>query len=113
MIKFKAQSLFEDALGQLFSDVEKSVVISIVNRRDTSVYKTKIEVIWWSFHIEHITNPVTSGKKDAEQEAEATILSKMKSISLVRTETSDWWLSICWQPDRKLKFTKYDDVFRG
>jgi hypothetical protein len=41
-----------------------------------------------SFHIEHITNPVTSLKKDAEQEDKAIILLKMKLISLVRTEAS-------------------------
>jgi hypothetical protein len=29
----------------------------VIHRRDTSVYKTKIKAIWWSFHIEHITNP--------------------------------------------------------
>jgi hypothetical protein len=61
---------------------------------DTSVYKTKIEAIWWSFHIEHITNPVMSMKKDVEQEDEATILSKKKLISLVQTEVSDRWLPI-------------------
>jgi hypothetical protein len=36
--------------------------------------RQKIEVIGWSFHIEHITNLVTSVKKDTEQEYEATIL---------------------------------------
>jgi hypothetical protein len=61
---------------------------------DTSVCKTKIEVIWWSFYIEYIINPVTPMKKDTEQEDEATILSKKKLISLVRTEASDRWLLI-------------------
>jgi hypothetical protein len=32
------------------------------------------------FHFEHITNPTTSVKKEAEQEDEATILSKKKLI---------------------------------
>jgi hypothetical protein len=62
--------------------------------RDTSVCKTKIEAIGWFFHIEHITNPVTSVKKDTKQKDEVTILSKMKLINLVRTEASDQWLSI-------------------
>jgi hypothetical protein len=48
----------------------------VTHRRDTGVYKIKIEAIGWSFHIEHITNPMTSVKKDTEQEDEATILSK-------------------------------------
>jgi hypothetical protein len=41
------------------------------------------------FYIEHIANPVTSVKKDAEQEDESIIMSKMKSHSLVQTEGSD------------------------
>jgi hypothetical protein len=32
--------------------------------------------------------------KDDEQENEATIMPKMKSLSLVQTEGSDQWLSI-------------------
>jgi hypothetical protein len=64
MIKFNTQSLFEDGLVQFLRDIEKSVAISIVNQWDTSVYKIKIKVISWSFHIERITNPMTSGKKD-------------------------------------------------
>jgi hypothetical protein len=71
--------------------IEKS---SVTHRWDTSIYKIKIEVIEWSFHIEHITNPVISVKKEVEHEDEATILSKMKLISLVRTEASDRWLPI-------------------
>jgi hypothetical protein len=47
---------------------------SVTHRWDTSIYKTKIKVIGWSFHIEHITNPVTSVKKEVEHEDEATIL---------------------------------------
>jgi hypothetical protein len=35
------------------------------------------------FYIEHITNPVTSVKKDVEQEDETSIMPKMKSLSLV------------------------------
>jgi hypothetical protein len=35
------------------------------------------------FYIEHITNPVTLVKKDVEQEDEASIMLKMKSLSLV------------------------------
>jgi hypothetical protein len=62
--------------------------------RDISVYKTKTEVIGWSFHIEHITNPVTSVKKEAEHEDQATILSQVKLISLVQTEVSDQWVPI-------------------
>jgi hypothetical protein len=47
-----------DQLEQDMEDVEqKDIAISIVNWWDTSVYKTKIEVIGWSFHIEHIVNP--------------------------------------------------------
>jgi hypothetical protein len=67
---------------------------SVTHRWDTSVYKIKIKVIGWSFYIKHITNPVISVKKYAEQEDEAIILSKMKLISLVWTEASDRWLSI-------------------
>jgi hypothetical protein len=59
--------------------------IPVTLRRDTGMYKTKIKVIWRSFYIEHITNLVTSVKKDVKQEDETTILSKMKLISLVRT----------------------------
>jgi hypothetical protein len=59
---------------------------SVTHWRDTSVYKTKMEVIWWYFHIEHIINHVISVKKDAKQENEVTIMSKMKSLSLVQTE---------------------------
>jgi hypothetical protein len=59
---------------------------SVTHWRDTSVYKTKMEVIWWYFHIEHIINPVISVKKDVEQENKATIIPKMKSLSLVQTE---------------------------
>jgi hypothetical protein len=51
--------------------------------------RQKIEAIWRTFHIEHINNPVISMKKDAEQEDEGTILSKMKLINLVRIEVSD------------------------
>jgi hypothetical protein len=40
----------------------------VIHRWDTSVYKTKIEAIGWSFYIEHTTNPVTSMKKEAEHE---------------------------------------------
>jgi hypothetical protein len=69
---------------------------SVTHERYTSVYKTKIEVIGWYFYIEHITNPVTSMKKDVEQEDKATILLKMKLISLVWIEASDRWLPICW-----------------
>jgi hypothetical protein len=47
---------------------------------------TKLEGIRWSFHIEHITNPVTSMKKEAEHEDEVTIRPKMKSLILVRIE---------------------------
>jgi hypothetical protein len=54
----------------------------------------KIEVIGWSFYIEHITNPMTSVKKHVEQEDEATIMSKMKLLNLIRTEGSDRWLLI-------------------
>jgi hypothetical protein len=61
---------------------------------DTSVCKTKIEVIWWSFHIEYNTNPMTSVKKDTKQDDEATVLLKIKLTSLVRTEASDQWLPI-------------------
>jgi hypothetical protein len=46
------------------------------------------------FYIEHITNPVTSVKKDAEQEDEAAIMPKMKLLSLIRTEGFDWRLPI-------------------
>jgi hypothetical protein len=67
---------------------------SVTHRWDTGIYKTKIEDIWWYFHIEHITNPVTSLKKDVEQEDETTIMSKMKSLSLVRTDGSSWQLLI-------------------
>jgi hypothetical protein len=67
---------------------------SATHRRDTSMYKIKIETIWWSFYIKHITNPITLVKKDAEQEDEVAIMSKMKSVSLVRTEGSDQRLSI-------------------
>jgi hypothetical protein len=56
--------------------------------------RLKLKVIGWSFHIEHIINPVTSVKKDAEQEDEATIMLKMKSLILFRTERSDRWLPI-------------------
>jgi hypothetical protein len=66
----------------------------VTHRQDTSVYKKKIEAIRWSFHIEHITNPVTLVKKDAEQEDDATIMRKMKSLSLVWTEGSDRRLPI-------------------
>jgi hypothetical protein len=38
------------------------------------------------FYIEHITNPMTSMKNDAEHEDEAAILSKIK---LIRTEAFD------------------------
>jgi hypothetical protein len=48
------------------------------------------------FYIEHINKPVTSGKKDAEQEDEAAIMPKMKSFSLVRTEGFDRRLPISW-----------------
>jgi hypothetical protein len=40
---------------------------SVTHRRDTSVHKTKIEAIGWYFYIEHITNPLTSVKKYADQ----------------------------------------------
>jgi hypothetical protein len=66
----------------------------ITHRWDTIIYKTKIEVIGWLFNIEHITNPVTLVKKVTEQEGEATIQSKMKLISLVRTDASDQGLPI-------------------
>jgi BMFP domain-containing protein YqiC len=66
----------------------------VTHQRDTSVYKIKIEFIGWSFHIEYITNPVTSVKKDVEQENKATLMSKMKSLSLVRIEGFDQWLPI-------------------
>jgi hypothetical protein len=69
---------------------------SVTHWRDTSVYKIKIKDIGWSFHIERITNTVTSVKKDAEQEDEATIMLKMKPFSLVRTEGSDQRLPINW-----------------
>jgi hypothetical protein len=42
----------------------------VIHRWDT---KIKIEAIWWSFHIKHVTNPVTSMKKEAEHEDGATI----------------------------------------
>jgi hypothetical protein len=53
-----------------------------------------MEVIGWSFHIEHITNPVISVKKEAEHEDEVTILSQVKLIGLLLTEASDRWLLI-------------------
>jgi hypothetical protein len=46
------------------------------------------------FYIEHITNPIISVKKDAKQEDEITIMPKMKSLSLVRTEGSNQRLPI-------------------
>jgi hypothetical protein len=46
----------------------------VTRRRDTSVYKEKIEAIGWYFYIEHITNPMTSVKKEAEYEDETTIM---------------------------------------
>jgi hypothetical protein len=67
---------------------------SVIHQRDTSVYKIKIEAIWWSFHIEHITNPMPSVKKKVEQEDEAIIMSKRKSLNLVRTKGSDRRLPI-------------------
>jgi hypothetical protein len=52
---------------------------------------TKIEAIGWSFYIEHITNPITLLKKDAEQKDKSTIMpKKMKSLSLSRAR---WALS--------------------
>jgi hypothetical protein len=56
---------------------------SVTHWWDTNIYKIKIEATGWSFYIEHITNPVTLVKKDVEQEDKATIISKMKLISLV------------------------------
>jgi hypothetical protein len=47
-------------------DVKDFKKDSATHWRDTSMYKIKIEVIWWSFYIEHITNLVTSVKKDVE-----------------------------------------------
>jgi hypothetical protein len=65
------------------------------------------------FYIEHITNAVTSVKKVAEQDGEAIIIPKMKSLSLVRTKGSDRRLPIRRYPDRESKFSSIDDVFRG
>jgi hypothetical protein len=39
--------------------------------------------------IKHITNAITSVKKDDKQEDETSIMPKMKSLSLIRTEESD------------------------
>jgi hypothetical protein len=66
----------------------------VIHWRDISIYKKKIEVIEWSFYIEHITNPVTSVKKEVEHEDEATIRLKMKSLIVVRIEESNQWLPI-------------------
>jgi hypothetical protein len=44
--------------------------------------------------IEHLPNPVTLVMKEVEQKDEATIMLKMKSISLVRTDGSDQRLPI-------------------
>jgi hypothetical protein len=81
-----------DQLEQDVNDVYWIKESSVTHWWDTNVYKIKIKVIGWSFYIEHITNPVTSVKKDVEQEDKATILSKIKLISLVRTEAliGDW-----------------------
>jgi hypothetical protein len=62
---------------------------SVTHRRDTSIYKIKIEVIKWSFHIEHITNLVTSMKRDVDQEDETTILLKK-------------WSWLAWSEQRRL-----------
>jgi hypothetical protein len=62
---------------------------TLTHQRDTSVYKTKNKVIRSSFHIEHIINLVTSVKKGAKQEDEATIRLKVKSINLIRIVVSD------------------------
>jgi hypothetical protein len=67
---------------------------SVTHRWDTSIYKTKIESRGWYFHIEHITNPITSVKTDAEQEDEAPIMPEMKSLILVQTEGSNRQLPI-------------------
>jgi hypothetical protein len=66
----------------------------VIHRRDTSIYKTKIEAIEWFFYIKHITNPMTSVKKEVKQEDQAIIMSKRKSFNLVRTERFDRWLPI-------------------
>jgi hypothetical protein len=50
--------------------------------------------------------------KDDEQENEATIMPKMKSLSLVQTEGSDRWLPISRQPDWEPKFIRIDVVFK-
>jgi hypothetical protein len=44
--------------------------------------------------IEHLPNLVTLVITEVEQEDEATIMSNMKSLSLVWTEESDRWLTI-------------------
>jgi hypothetical protein len=48
----------------------------VIHQRNFNAYKIKIKVIGFSFHIEHITNSVTSVKKEATLEDEAIILSK-------------------------------------
>jgi hypothetical protein len=56
---------------------------------------------------------VTSVKKEAKQKDEAIIMSKRKSLNLVRIEGSDRQLPISRYPDQELKFNRINDVFKG
>jgi hypothetical protein len=48
----------------------------VIHQRNFNAYNTKIEAIWRSFHIGHITNHATSVKKEATHKDKATIISK-------------------------------------